>query len=64
MAENITDKNKFEEEESFADLLDSYSAGENQDIRIGDRIRGEIISIGRDAVFIDTVSKIDGVVDK
>ena len=64
MTDNMIDENNSGEEESFADLLDSYSAGGNQDIRVGDRIRGEIISIGTEAVFIDTGSKIDGVVDK
>jgi len=64
VTDNMIDENNSGEEESFADLLDSYSAGGNQDIRVGDRIRGEIISIGTEAVFIDTGSKIDGVVDK
>jgi len=64
VTDNMTDENKSGEEESFADLLDSYGDGGNQDIRVGDRISGEIISIGREAVFIDTGSKIDGVVDK
>ncbi len=52
------------ENESFADLYESYSAGMNDDVQIGDKIRGEIISIGRDTVFVDTGTKIDGVVDK
>jgi len=51
-------------EENFSDLLESYSAGRDEDIQIGDKIRGEIISIGRDSVFVDTGMKIDGVVDK
>jgi small subunit ribosomal protein S1 len=52
------------EDESFADLFESYSAGMNEDVQIGDKIQGEIISIGKDAVFVDTGTKIDGVVDK
>jgi small subunit ribosomal protein S1 len=50
--------------ESFADLLDSYDSGMNEDIQIGDRIKGEIISIGKDTVFVNTGTKIDGAVDK
>jgi len=51
-------------EESFAALLDAYSPGMDAEISIGDKIRGKIISIGKDAVFVDTGTKIDGVVDK
>lgn len=52
------------EEESFADLFESYSNGMNEDVRVGDRIRGEVISIGKDTVFVDTGTKIDGVVER
>jgi small subunit ribosomal protein S1 len=31
---------------------------------VGDKISGKIVSIGRDSVFVDTGTKIDGVVDK
>jgi len=51
-------------EENFADLLESYTVSKNEDIRIGDKIQGEIISIGKDTVYIDTGLKVDGVVDK
>jgi small subunit ribosomal protein S1 len=51
------------EEESFAELFESYSSGMNQDIQVGDKIRGKIISIGRDTVFMDTGTKIDGAVE-
>lgn len=52
------------EEESFADLFESYSAGMSDNIRVGDRIRGRIISIGTSSVFVDTGTKADGVVEK
>ena len=58
------DDNSEEQEESFAAMLDAYSPGTEDAIRIGDKIRGKIISIGRDSVFVDTGSKVDGVVDK
>jgi len=53
-----------DEEESFADLLESYSSRLNDDIQVGDKVRGEIISIGKDTVFVDTGTKLDGFVDK
>ena len=51
------------EEESFADLFESYSAGRMDNLRIGDKIAAKIISIGKDSVFLDTGSKVDGVVE-
>jgi small subunit ribosomal protein S1 len=50
-------------EESFAELFESYSAGMNEDIRVGDKISGKIISIGDTTVFVDTGTKADGVVE-
>jgi small subunit ribosomal protein S1 len=65
MTENINNDDPTEEkEESFAALLDAYGPGLNADISIGDKIHGKIISIGKDAVFVDTGTKIDGVVEK
>ena len=52
-----------ENEESFAALFESYAAGMNEDIQVGDKISGRIISITDKAVFIDTGTKADGVVD-
>mgnify|MGYP000458784212 CR=1 FL=1 len=57
-------ENETPEEESFADLFESYSAGMNDNIRVGDRIRGRIISMGATSVFVDTGTKVDGVYDK
>ncbi|EFK05483.1 putative ribosomal protein S1 [delta proteobacterium NaphS2] len=51
-------------EESFADLFEAYDKNVSDDVRVGDKISGEIISIGRDAVFVDTGTRIDGVVEK
>jgi len=65
MTENINKNDNAEEkEESFAALLDAYGPGMDVDISIGDKIHGKIVSIGRDSVFVDTGTKIDGVVDK
>jgi len=54
-------------EKSFADLFESYTTSttsRSEDTRVGDKVKGEIISIGRESVFVDTGGKIDGVVDK
>ncbi|MBW2203745.1 MAG: S1 RNA-binding domain-containing protein, partial [Deltaproteobacteria bacterium] len=53
-----------DEEESFAELFESYAEGMNEDVRVGDKVRGAIISIGRDSVFVDTGTRTDGFVDK
>ena len=50
-------------EESFAEMFESYAAGMNEDIRVGDKISGKIISISDSAVFVDTGTKADGVVE-
>ena len=63
----MSDKNSNhgnDEDQSFADLLDSYSDGMNEDIRVGDQVKGEIISIGKESIYIDTGTKIDGVVER
>jgi small subunit ribosomal protein S1 len=64
MANHFDNENGEEKEESFAAMLEAYSPGEDADIGVGDKIRGKIVSIGRDSVFVDTGTKVDGVVDK
>ncbi len=50
--------------ENFADLLDSYNAGMNENLRVGEKISGEIIAVGKDSVFVNTGTKIDGAAEK
>jgi len=52
------------EEQSFADLLEIYSDGMQDDLQVGDKIIGKIISIEKDTVFVDTGTKIDGAAEK
>ncbi|NNG00959.1 MAG: 30S ribosomal protein S1 [Desulfobacteraceae bacterium] len=52
------------EEESFAALFEAYEAGMSDDLKVGDKISGKIISIGSGNVFVDTGTKVDGVVEK
>ena len=64
MADNIQDEKKDLEEESFAELFESYSAGIKDDIEFGEKVRGKVISVGRDTIFLDVGSKIDAIADK
>jgi small subunit ribosomal protein S1 len=50
--------------ENFAQMVESYDAQINADVRVGDKITGQIISISADNVFVNTGTKIDGVVEK
>lgn len=52
------------DEEDFATLLENSMSGVKDDLRVGEEISGEIISIGDQGVFINTGTKVDGVVDK
>lgn len=52
------------EEESFAELFEAYSNGMSEDLSVGDRITGKIIAIEKESVFLDTGTKVDGVVDR
>ncbi|EMG39041.1 SSU ribosomal protein S1P [Desulfocurvibacter africanus PCS] len=49
-------------EESFADLLHDYEQGRGEGLKVGDKVECKIVSIGADAVFVDTGAKADGVV--
>ena len=50
-------------EAEFAALLDAYSPAEKTDMQVGDKIRGKIISISNDTIFVDIGNKIDGMVE-
>lgn len=62
--ENRKETDEMAQEESFAELFESYSSGMSEDIQVGDKISGKVISIGTNAVFMDTGTKMDGVVDR
>ncbi len=64
MADNSLNEVNDEKGVSFASLLDSYNPDSGADLQVGDKVKGKIISIGKDTVFVDAHSKIDGVVDK
>ncbi len=52
------------EDGSFEELLKEYGDGMDDSLAVGDRIEGAVISIGQDAVYIDTGTKVDGAVEK
>jgi small subunit ribosomal protein S1 len=60
----MTDQPETTPEENFAELLEAFSPGTRSEVRIGDRVRGKVISIGKDTVFVDAGMKIDAVVDR
>ena len=64
MSEQNEKMEKEPTEESFEQLLNQYTLGFDQSLRVGDRISGKIIAIGADTVFIDTGTKVDGVVER
>ena len=51
-------------QEGFAELFESYSAGGVENFDVGAKVKGEIISIGKESVFIQLGAKSDGVVEK
>jgi len=64
MAEEKLEKEEEKPAESFAELFESYNGHRTERVQLGERIRGKIISVGKDAIYVDTGTKIDGVVEK
>ena len=54
----------FTGEENFAEMFEAFSSGKREGLTIGDKVKGKVISIGRESVFLDTGTKVDGVVDR
>ncbi len=53
-----------ENEPSFAEMLEQYETGMQEDLQVGDRIRGKVVAIDDHSVFVATGTKADGVVEK
>jgi small subunit ribosomal protein S1 len=67
MTDSIDDNNDVQdtiEEMSFAELFESYDSKIGEELKDGDMVEGEIISIGEARVYVDTGTKSDGVVEK
>ncbi|WP_027370115.1 30S ribosomal protein S1 [Desulfovermiculus halophilus] len=52
------------QEKSFAQLIEDSEFSVGRELKVGDRIQGRIIAVGKDQAYVDTGTKIDGVVDK
>lgn len=50
-------------EEDFAAMLEAFSPGAAREPKVGDRVKGRVVSIGKESVFVDTGMKIDAVVE-
>ena len=59
----MSDTEKNEQLPSMEELLDSYGPESRETLRVGSKVRARIISIGKESVFMDAGSKVDGVVD-
>lgn len=62
MSEEI--KNNDQGEESFAELFEQYSEGGMDDLNVGDKVNGKVIAIDAGSIFVDTGTKLDGVVER
>ena len=52
------------QEKSFAQLLEDSEFSVGQELKVGDRITGRIIAVGKDQAYVDTGTKTDAVIDK
>src|SRR5262245_46339694 len=52
-----------EGEEDFASLLAEYAPTKRREAQPGELVRGRVVSIGQDAVFIDMGSKAEGMIE-
>ena len=65
MSDEFKERNGVEEgEASFAELFEQYSEGGGDDLTIGDKVAGQVIQVGETTVFVDTGTKLDGIVEK
>lgn len=65
MSEDIKKTNgQGEGEESFAELFEQYSDGGSENLNVGDKVSGAVISVGETTIFVDTGSKLDGIVER
>ena len=59
----MSDTDNDEKQQSMEELLNEYGPETRSSVRVGEKIHGRIISIGKETVFVDTGSKMDGVVE-
>ncbi len=65
MSDEFEDKKTQDTDEmSFEELFESYDSKATKELKQGDLVEGQIISIGKSSIYIDTGTKSDGVVEK
>jgi len=65
VSEEFKERNGVEEgEASFAELFEQYSEGGGDDLNIGDKVSGQVIQVGETTIFVDTGTKLDGIVER
>ncbi len=61
---DIFDDEKDSEESDFAQMFEDSMNGLSRNVQVGDKVRGEILTIGKEEVFVSTGSMDDGMVMK
>ncbi|WP_233248359.1 30S ribosomal protein S1 [Desulfonatronum sp. SC1] len=51
-------------EQSFAEMFEASEMEMKPDLRVGDRIKGRVITVSEEMVYVDTGTKSDGVIEK
>ncbi len=51
-------------EQSFAEMFEASEIEMKPDLRVGERIKGRIIAVSEEMVYVDTGTKSDGVIEK
>ena len=65
MSEEFKERNGVEDgEASFAELFEQYSEGGGDDLNVGDKVSGTVIQVGETTIFVDTGTKLDGIVER
>lgn len=62
--ETVSPTNPVAEDENFAAMLEASESGGQSSLQVGDKVRGAIIAVTKDSVFVDAGAKIDGVADR
>lgn len=51
-------------EENFEEMLNAYTGSMSESLSVGDRVKGSVISINGESIFIDTGTKVDGIAER
>lgn len=62
--DDFDDKKKKKDSADFADLFERSLGSVGKELRVGDRVRAEVLSVGRDELFVSTGTIHDGIVLK